>query len=78
MTVVYPTLITEHEYTEDDFDRIVNDIVHYFFFERLCLELTMQGIDESRFCRKFRHARCRCEYISRLCMRMANSGSTLN
>nr|MDO8119236.1 hypothetical protein [Candidatus Sigynarchaeota archaeon] len=78
VTVVFPTLYAEHGYSEDDFDRIVNDIIHYFFFERVCLELRMHGIGEYRFCRKFRHSRCRCEYISRMCMRTLNMTSLAN
>lgn len=69
VTIVYPTLHAWRGYSEDDFERIVRDVVHYFFFERVCLELTLQGLKAPRHCRRFRHSKCHCEYVSKLCTR---------
>jgi hypothetical protein len=66
ITVVYPRLCKEWHLGEDDFDKIVNLIDYYFLLERVCHEIQGNKAPNYKFCRRFRHSRCRCEYMTKL------------
>lgn len=67
VVLVFPTLCKEWDLDENSFDKIVKLIDYYFLLERICFEIPGAEKWPQRYCRRFRHSRCRCEYVLKQC-----------